>query len=152
MCTDQFFQPQSVVLPLRLDVQVYSGIAPPPEVLQRMAEARADVKRPAGPTPSSAMDEKLRTEGRNSSVAGPSSNIPPTPIQETAPHIPARPGQPISQAPPDYSEAPPSYEDAIATDIAPVDAPRPDYAPPPTGDDHMLRQDEKKGWVDFKEV
>jgi hypothetical protein len=101
-----------------------------------MAEARADVKRPTDATQSSAMDEKLRTEGRNSSAAGPSSNIPPTPIQETAPHIPARPGQPISQAPPDYSEAPPSYEDA----------------PPPTGDDHVLRQDEKKGWVDFREV
>lgn len=98
------------------------------------------------------MDEKLKTEGRNSSVAGPSSEVPPTPIQETAPHIPARPGQPVPQAPPDYSEAPPSYEDAIATDIAPVNAPRPDYAPPPAGDDHMLRQDEKKGWVDFREV
>lgn len=117
-----------------------------------MAAARADVKRPVEVTQSSAMDEKLKTEGRNSSVAGPSSNVPPTPVQDNAPHIPARPGQPVSQAPPDYSEAPPSYEDAIATDIAPVDAPRPDYAPPPTGDDHMLRQDEKKGWVDFREV
>jgi hypothetical protein len=131
---------------------VYSGIAPPPEILERMAEVRANEKRPADAPSSSAMDEKLKTEGRSSSVAGPSSTVPPTPIQETAPHIPARPGQPVSQAPPDYSEAPPSYEDAIATDLSPVNAPRPDYVPPPTGDDHMLRQDEKKGWVDFREV
>jgi hypothetical protein len=140
------------VLPLRLEVQVYSGIAPPPEILERMAQARANGMRPAEGAENSAMDEKLKIEERNSSVAGPSSTILPTPIQETAPHTPERPGPHVSQAPPDYSEAPPSYEDAIAVDIPPVDAPRPDYVPPPTGDDHMLRQDEKKGWVDFREV
>lgn len=125
-----------------------------------MAEARANVKRPVNPPANppanqsahAAMDEKLKTEGRKTSVAGPSSAAPQTPLHDTAPDIPARPGQPVSQAPPDYAEAPPSYEDAIATDIAPVDAPRPDYAPPPSGDDHVLGRDEKKGWVDFREV
>lgn len=137
---------------------MYSGIAPPPEVLERMAEARADVKRPvnpqgpSGPPEPSAMDEKLKTEGRTSSMAGPSTAVPSSPVHETAPQVPARPGQPVAQAPPDYSEAPPSYEDAIAADVGPVNAPRPDYAPPSTGEDHMLRQDEKRGWVDFREV
>ena len=33
--------------------------------------------------------------------------------------------------PPMYDEPPPSYEDTIASDLPPVDGPRPDYAPPP---------------------
>jgi len=114
-----------------------------------MAEARANGKRPVNTTETAAMDEKLKTEGRQSSVAGPSA---PGLGQNAAPGLPARPGQPAQQPPPDYAEAPPSYEDAIANDLSPVDAPRPEYVPPPSGDDHMLRQDEKKGWVDFREV
>lgn len=114
-----------------------------------MAEARANGKRPVNNTGTVAMDEKLKTEGRQSSVSGASA---PGPVKDTAPEIPARPGQPVPQPPPDYAEAPPSYEDAIANDLPPVDAPRPEYVPPPSGDDHMLRQDEKKGWVDFREV
>ena len=114
-----------------------------------MAEARADGKRPVNNTGTVAMDEKLKTEGRQSSVSGASA---PGLVKDTAPGIPARPGQPVPQPPPDYAEAPPSYEDAIANDLPPVDAPRPEYVPPPSGDDHMLRQDEKKGWVDFREV
>lgn len=154
-------QAQNVVLPLRLEVQVYSGIAPPPEVLQRMAEARSG-KQTAGSaanTPNTpheantqAMDEKLKTEGRQSSVAGPSSSVPPTPSQPNAPEMPARPGQPVPPHEPDYGDAPPSYEDAIASDMPSVDAPRPDYAPPPTGEDQILGRDEKKGWVDYREV
>ena len=115
-----------------------------------MAEARANGKRPVNATGNMAMDEKLKTEGRQSSVAGPSA--PDGPLKDTTPGIPPRPGQPVPQPPPDYAEAPPSYEDAIANDLPPVDAPRPEYVPPPSGDDHMLRQDEKKGWVDFREV
>ncbi|KAM0720609.1 hypothetical protein Q7P37_004746 [Cladosporium fusiforme] len=158
---------QNVVLPLRLETQVYSGIAPPAEVLERMAEARAN--KPAASnaanaanaasapnTPhaanTQAMDEKLKTEGRQSSVAGPSSSVPPTPSQPYAPEKPARPGQPVPPQEPDFGDAPPSYEDAIASDMPSVDAPRPDYAPPPTGDDQLLGRDEKKGWVDYREV
>lgn len=36
---------------------------------------------------------------------------------------------------PEYGDAPPSYEDAIASDVPPVMAPRPQYAPPPPGED-----------------
>lgn len=45
---------------------------------------------------------------------------------------------------PEYSEAPPSYEDAIANDINPVTASRPEYAPPPAADDDVLHKNEKR--------
>jgi len=60
--------------------------------------------------------------------------------------MPARPGYAVPPPEP-YDEAPPSYEDAIAADLPPVDAPRPDYAPPPVGEDDVLRRDEKRRWV-----
>lgn len=141
-------KPQTTILPLRLDTQIYSGIAPPPEILSRMAQARTNANKPseAGTAPASAaVDEKLRTEGRKPVLASPTS-AGPSSAEPASPAIPPRPGQ--AAPPPDpYDEAPPSYEDAIAVDLPPVDAPRPDYAPPPVGEDDVLRRDEKAGWV-----
>jgi len=123
-----------------------------------MAEARANVSKPSSngtPASSAAVDEKLRTEGRkasnpaplSSTGAGPSSaSVPPSTAEPTSPGIPARTGH-AAPPPEPYGEAPPSYEDAIAADLPPVDAPRPDYAPPPVGEDDVLRRDEKRGWV-----
>ena len=91
------------------------------------------------------MAEKLQTEGHKASVA----SVPPTPVEATDPlratDFPARQGT-VEQQPPMYIDAPPSYEDAIASDLPPVDAPRPDYAPPPAGEDELLGTDEKKGF------
>ncbi|EMC98920.1 hypothetical protein BAUCODRAFT_31194 [Baudoinia panamericana UAMH 10762] len=145
--------PQNIALPLRLDCQVYSGITPPPQLLEAMAQAKANIRRPS--LVADAASEKLKTDGRKPSTAA--NHVPPTPVDaETVrpsapPELPARPGTvsaPESQQPPMYSDAPPSYEDAIASHLPPVDAPRPEYAPPPTTNDVMLRGDEKKGWVD----
>jgi hypothetical protein len=46
--------------------------------------------------------------------------------------------------PPMYEEPPPSYEDAIASDIPPVDGPRPDYAPPPLPEGESMLVPEKR--------
>jgi len=76
--------------------------------------------------------------------------VPPTPVESglAGPSsMPAVPGASAEQQPPMYDDAPPSYEDAIATNLPPVDAPRPEYAPPPAGEDDVLRRDEKRGWV-----
>ncbi|EME46644.1 hypothetical protein DOTSEDRAFT_70604 [Dothistroma septosporum NZE10] len=131
--------PQNIVLPLRLDTAVYSGIAPPPEVLARMAEARQR----KGEDP---MASKLRTEGRLDSDFG-ANQIPPTPTEaegSSAPQFIARPG--VASAEEIYGDVPPpSYEDAIASDLPPVVAPRPTYAPPPASEDPLLASDEKKG-------
>ena len=143
--TNSVQQPQTVVLPLRLDTLVYSGITPPQELLDAMAEARAGVRPPTTTASSSAVPNKLRTEGRKQS----STKIPTTPLEAPASigsmGAPALPGhRPQQSQPPEYSDAPPSYEDAVATDMPPVDAPRPDYAPPPAGDDDVLGMDEKR--------
>lgn len=106
-----------------------------------MAEARANVKRPSTLKTSNTMDEKLRTEGRKQSAAAVSAK----PVETSEAAEAKEAAQQETSRLPVYSEAPPSYEDAIATDLPPVDAPRPDYAPPPAGDDNVLRGDEKKG-------
>lgn len=88
------------------------------------------------------MKDKLAAEaaGRDAAYA-----IPPTPIDApTDGYLPAA-RQGILQPEQAYSDAPPSYEDAIASDLPPVDARRPEYAPPPAGEDEVLRSDEKRG-------
>lgn len=130
---------------MRLDTQVFTGIAPPAEavaLLERMKEARAAARRDSG----GALSSKLRVEDRQSSQPA-AASVPPTPIEPIPSFLPPRPGVVMEQQPPDYSEAPPSYEDAIASQLPPIDAPRPDYAPPPSREDDVLRNDEKKGWV-----
>lgn len=126
-------KPELIVLPLRLAVKVYSGIAPPPALLQRMAASHIHI--PAGAQfPATALS--------------PGSNVPlyppPTPMTPSYAHqqTPVPPGgttsshfQPSSPRPPqppggDDEEAPPSYEDAMADEIAPVDGPRRDYSVP----------------------
>ena len=135
------------MLPLRLETLVYSGITPPAELLQAMAEARANLRPTSANEP---VSEKLKMESDPTSDFG-ANQIPPTPLEETGPSgslgIPAIPGSLVEQQPPMYSEAPPSYEDAMARDLQPVDVPRPDYAPPAAIDDDALRRNEKRGWV-----
>ena len=130
-----------------MDAQVYSGIAPPPELLDAMAEARANIKRKPTTDATSNPIDKLKTEGRKDST----SSVPPTPIEGPDSFdtiaFPAQQGSSVVQEPPDYTDAPPSYEDAIATNLAPVNAHRPDYAPPASVEDEILRSDEKKGFL-----
>ena len=137
-----------IVLPMRLDTLVYSGITPPPQLLQAMAEARANKPKSSAGTNSVPID-KLRMEHGNGSGFG-AGQVPPTPIEGDdpmgAPETPPRPGA-TTDHPPVYSEAPPSYEDAVATDLPPINAARPVYAPPPAQEDAVLGRDEKRGWV-----
>ena len=111
-----------------------------------MAEAKANPnKRPARPSVNTAaQNEKLRMEGRDQEHT---QTIPPTPIDSPGPSqqppaMPARHGQPTGPDEPRYDDAPPSYEDAIASDLPSVQAPRPAYAPPPP--------QEEEGWGDEK--
>lgn len=106
-----------------------------------MAQARLNPKRRQTAEKTTALDEKLKAE------QGKDSAVPETPIEGPSHEFPARQGMamPPQQQPP-YDDAPPSYEDAIATDLAPVDVPRPNYQPPPVAEDDVLRRDEKKGF------
>ena len=101
-------QPQLIVLPLRMPVKVFSGIAPPQALLDAMAAA-------------SLQPAKLN----------PQLNIP-AETENTRPPMPPGPiGEPVPVNSGDvYDDAPPSYEDAMADHLSPVDGPRREYHPP----------------------
>lgn len=124
---------QLVVLPLRLPVKVYSGIAPPKALLEAAMTGEAGKLRPS------------------------TLNAPPP--QQQAPHTPTTPthggfgssgsgfpGQPVQPhaAPPGYDEAPPSYEDAIGQDLPPINGYRGSYQPPPVPEGAPRFSDEKR--------
>jgi hypothetical protein len=109
-------QPELLVLPLRMAVKVYSGIAPPPALLHALAAAPPTQIRPQ----MSAFPSNLHPQ-----AITPKSSTPVTPSYSTPSPQPGYFG-----APPIPDDAPPSYEDAMAEDIAPVDGPRRDYNPP----------------------
>lgn len=121
---------------LRHPVQLYSGIAPSPELIEAMtkppsANGRAEPALPA----------------RRPEKSGSVPYAPPTPAEPSAATSHPPNGTP-HDAPPMYSEAPPSYEDAVADQLPPVNSgeARPEYAPPAAGEDYLLPSDEKKGW------
>ncbi|KAL9633452.1 MAG: hypothetical protein Q9164_004694 [Protoblastenia rupestris] len=96
---------------LRMPVQVYSGIAPPPALLAAMSN------RPPRPT-SQGVPPPIPSRPSAPGGGLPTySHAPPT---QTTDHIEPSP----SDIPPD---APPSYEDAIADNMGPIDGPRREY-------------------------
>ncbi|EZG08581.1 hypothetical protein H106_02250 [Trichophyton rubrum CBS 735.88] len=122
-----------IVLPLRMAVQVYSGIAPPQALLDAMnghpskGPIPAPVQNPVfgfGPGPSHIPPSQP--------MAGPGPGPSPIPMNPNIPPPqPPRPNpanNPVSME--NYEEAPPpSYEDAMADALAPVDGPRHEYNP-----------------------
>lgn len=115
---------QLVVLPLRLPVRVYSGIAPPKELLEATLTGDAE-------------------KHNHSTLNAPA-------YQQQAPNTPTTPGgsntfaaQPAS-APPASDEAPPSYEEAIGHDLPPINGYRGSYQPPPASEGAPRLSDEKR--------
>jgi hypothetical protein len=127
---------QLVVLPLRLPVKIYSGIAPPKALLEATLTGDAQKLKPTMHT----------------------LNVPPY-QQAQAPHTPttpthagfasgpnAFPGQ-SAQPPPQaggFEEAPPSYEEAIGQDLPPINGYRGSYQPPPVPEGAPRFSDEKR--------
>ena len=104
-------QPELIILPLRLPVQVFSGVAPPRALLDALAAQR--------PVP---------VPGSSDGMAPPGVQPQQPPLAQSSPAYAANP--PAAGQPPD--DAPPSYEDAMAQDLGPVDGLRRDYADMPT--------------------
>ncbi|KAJ5698160.1 hypothetical protein N7462_000165 [Penicillium macrosclerotiorum] len=102
-------KPQIIILPLRMPVKVYSGIAPPQALLDAMAAAALK------PSPSK-----------------PTAQPPWAPTSDdNRPPMPPRPSGTVPEySNGGYDEAPPSYEDAMAENLSPVDGPRREYHPP----------------------
>lgn len=113
-----------------------------------MAEAKAGIQRPAKVDTGNTLGGKLKTD----LPAQRDNFVPPTPMESSSSErdskFPAYEGSRIpSSAAQVYTDAPPSYEDAIASDLPPIDAQRPNYEPPSTGEDNLLGRDEKKGFL-----
>ncbi|KAJ9616359.1 hypothetical protein H2200_000077 [Cladophialophora chaetospira] len=123
-------RPELVVLPLRLPVLVYSGIAPPPKLLAAMAN-----RPPPQPVPMTSYAPARPTAPNGLSSPSDTTLVTPletptTPLSEINSY-PAQIGAYHQDDDPDVPDvAPPSYEDAMAEDIAPVDGPRRDYQVP----------------------
>jgi len=112
---------------------VYSGIAPPDELLRRASEQR---NHPPAPTPSSSMPAGQLPVYPNR-----------PPQQQQRPPQPVRPTGPVGsgQHPEDpWLDPPPSYEDAMGDNIVLAAGPRPGYNPgPDQGAQGGLFNDEK---------
>lgn len=137
---------QLVVLPLRLPVKVYSGIAPPKALLDAtkvgaigrlehdpMSAGGAGRQSLAPPHQDQAPHTPIEHPGFSGANAFP-------PVQGTPPTLPPHPHGPQ----PPYDDAPPSYEDAIGADLPPIDGYRGNYQPPPVPEDAPRFSDEKR--------
>lgn len=114
-------QPELTVQPIRLPVQVWSGI-PVPQALLDAA---------AGRLPSRPPTQTFQANPQHGN------NRPPTFPAGLPPPFPARPPAAQAQGTSDHIEpspedipadAPPSYDDAIADELVPINGPRRDYA------------------------
>jgi hypothetical protein len=127
---------QLVVLPLRLPVKVYSGIAPPKALLEAA----------------------LSGEGQKLNPSIPSLTVPPY-QQGQSPHTPttpthagfasgpnAFPGQPAQPQPQagGFEDAPPSYEEAVGQELPPINGYRGSYQPPAAPEGAPRFSDEKR--------
>jgi hypothetical protein len=123
---------QTIHLPLHLSkIQVYSGIAPPPELVEAM---RNSTNRPSAATLE--LPPRLPPRTHHSAPVAPTqgqmhAQAPVQPVQQVQPYDPLYPpqiGAPSSQA---FDEAPPSYDEAMAENVTgPFDGlrPRPAYS------------------------
>lgn len=107
---------QLVVLPLRLPVKVYSGIAPPKALLDATLVGSDAKSKPV--------------EGHGLSTAHQSGF--------------AQAQGSTQQAAPAYDDAPPSYEDAVGQNLPPINGYRGSYDPPPVPEDAPRFSDEKR--------
>ncbi|KAI4216469.1 MAG: hypothetical protein LQ351_000958 [Letrouitia transgressa] len=112
--------PELAVQAIRMPLKVFSGIAPPPALLNAMRERAATINT--------------------------STHLSTTPSQASpgaaAPTYPG-PSEPTGPEGPFPAEAPPSYEDAIAEDLGPVDGPRGEYHQVPMSETDGFGADEK---------
>lgn len=139
-------QPQSSTTDLHLPVQIFSGITPPPELLEAMARSQAQntgsaaaPTQPPRPTDTKSSAGAPPLPSRKPLAAAAAANVAP----QLQPHV-----QTSGEEPP-YGDAPPSYEDAMAMDVQPVQGlQRTEYAPPAAAEDPLLNsgRGEKSGW------
>lgn len=134
--TAEGMRPETIMSPIKLEVEVYSGIEPPAQLLDAMAhtpQGQRPQERPSRLNSLPNLDSKQNGNSQQEqhayttsvSPTGPGfsqQHVPPVGI----PHSGAQPGGMPGHGPHvPNDDLPPSYEDAIASDLAPVDGPRP---------------------------
>ncbi|KAI4724612.1 hypothetical protein E4T49_07681 [Aureobasidium sp. EXF-10728] len=133
---------------------IFSGITPPPELLEAMARAQAqgttDNTSSAPPVPPR---PTYPTDTKSASGAPPLPARKPVASTATAESMqtPVQAVQHVDHSgeEPPYGDAPPSYEDAVAMDVQPMSGiQRAEYAPPVVAEDPLLSsgRGEKSGW------
>lgn len=100
-------QPQTITLPLRFQIDIYSGISPPAALLSAMASLPPNANSTASSGVPAQSPQAIR------------------PPNEADPLYPPQLGS-TNAIPVD--DAPPSYEDAMADEITPADGPRREYS------------------------
>ncbi|KAF3032658.1 hypothetical protein E8E12_003478 [Didymella heteroderae] len=118
---------QLVVLPLRLPVKVYSGIAPPKALLESALTGEAGKTANLG-VPPPAQGPHMPSMPTHTGFGGPS----------TSPNATHRPQSESFEAPP------PTYEEAVGQDLPPINGYRGTYQPPPVPEGAPRFSDEKR--------
>lgn len=130
-------RPEIIVSPIRLDVEVWSGIQPPPQLLDAIAQAQIDHgQQPPRVTRLNGTQHPDSKQGGHGNSGSPQQDAPPvfalqagSSGQPYAGHVGRPPSIGNTSATPGATtlgdDLPPSYEDAIASDLAPADGPRP---------------------------
>ncbi|KAI9797196.1 MAG: hypothetical protein M1833_005605 [Piccolia ochrophora] len=129
-------KPELIILPLRHTVEVYSGIAPPRQLLDKMGHGQHPISHTSKPPLKSNQSQAPLTPFTPSGA----------PSSPFAPSNPPRLGEVTTATGSDIDAAPPpSYEDAIAEDIGPVDGHRPEYDVPPLPPRDSSRDKQRPG-------
>ncbi|KAL7780437.1 hypothetical protein CFE70_010460 [Pyrenophora teres f. teres 0-1] len=108
---------QLIVLPLRLPVKIYSGIAPPTALLEAGFNAES------GKHPLHAPPQAQTLHTPTTGFSGQPAQPPPAPV---------------------YDDAPPSYEEVVGQNLPPINGYRGSYMPPPVPEGAPRFSDEKK--------
>lgn len=107
-------QPELTIQTLRMPVKIYSGVAPPPELLARMSDQ----------WPAQAVAQPQFQTSTHTPTSGPSQAF-------HSPQQSSQPGQFTTFPQTLPEDSPPSYDDAVGNDYGPVDGARRDYQQQP---------------------
>lgn len=131
-------RPEIIVSPIRLDVQVWSGMRPPQALLDQIeaqAQQQSPQRRASRPDP-----QDSKHNSYNQLRPQPQIGVPSSPLRaDSSSQFPPPLGRPPSHGNTSTlptlgtmndHDLPPSYEDAMAADLTPIDGPRPSgYSP-----------------------
>jgi hypothetical protein len=133
---------QLVILPLRLPVKVYSGIAPPKALLDATKTSAAAPQR----KPLNLQEPYIASnlQGQHSEKQGHGQTATPTTPTHQGFAGASGGAVPPYGAEQHHEDAPPSYEEAVGVDLPPINGYRGSYMPPPVPEDAPRFSEDRK--------